>query len=255
VLDVDMRALLNCMHTYSGNFFSAGGLDDTTDDGLVLYFAVDGPSSAAAQNNYAVRLRNGAVLQSNLAGAATVKGLTVVTDQKAVVWGDYNGTDATWIPAAVLSDSLYILGNTWTDAKSNTAQDWWYRFTGTTTLRQNFAVLSGAMPSCGGNGVTCEGSFNDFGGGYTGLFRFNETFYDGNAWSTSYTQQPMYWKGSLVSLNAPRHDNTLAGPFNYFSSPSYEYAYDTRFNDPDKLPPLTPRAVYNRQELFERDYQ
>ncbi|MFN8391226.1 MAG: pilus assembly PilX N-terminal domain-containing protein [Bdellovibrionota bacterium] len=254
VLDVDVRALLTCMHKYSSAFFASGDIDDTTDDGLVLYFAIDGPKSSAAQNNYTVRFRNGAVLQAT-GTAPKVKGLTVVTDQNAVVWGDYNGSDATWIPAAVMSDALYILSNTWTDAKSNTAQDWWNRFTGTTVLRQNFAVLSGAMPSCGGNGVTCEGSFNDFGGGYTGLFRYNETFYDGNSSTTTYTQQPMYWKGSLVSLDAPHHDNTLEGPFNYFSSPSYEYAYDTRFNDPAKLPPLTPRAVYNRQELFERDYE
>ncbi len=256
VLDVDVRALLDCMHNYKANFFASGGLEDVTDNGLVLYFAIDGPNAGIAQNNYAVRFRNGAVLQSNVGGAGVVKGLTVVTDQKAVVWGDYNGTDATWIPAAVMSDALYILSNTWTDAKSNTGQAWQNRFTAATVLRQNFAVLAGAAPSCGGNGVTCSGSMNDFGGGYTGLFRFNETFYDGTSTgNTTYTQQPMYWKGSLVSLSAPLHNSTLLGPFNYFSSPSYEYAYDTRFNDPDKLPPLTPRAVYNRQELFERDYQ
>ena len=256
VLDVDVRALLNCMHNYKSSFFASGGLDDTTDDGLVLYFAFDGPNKDLTNNNYAVRFRNGAILQSNVSGAPKVKGLTVVTDQKAVVWGDYNALDVDWIPSAVLSDTLYILSNTWTDAFSNTAVSWTNRFTNVTVLRQQFAALSGASPSCGGNGVTCEGSFNDFGGGYTGLFRFNETFYNGsNTGNTTYSQQPMYWKGSLVSLDAPRHDDTLEGPFTYFSSPSYDYAYDTRFNDPAKLPPLTPRAVYNRQELFERDYK
>ena len=254
-IDVDLQNLFNCMHKYHGDFFSSGDIDDSSDGGLVLYFAIDGPLAAATQNNYAVRFSHGALLQASTAGSPLIKGLTLVTDQKAVLWGDYNANDATWIPSAILSDSQYILSNKWVDAWSNTGQDWWNRFTNTTTLKQQVAILSGDMPSCGGDGVTCEGSFNDFGGGYTGMFRFNETFYDGNAWSTSFTQQPMVWKGSLVSLHAPYHNDTLEGPFNYFSSPSYEYAYDTRFNDPSKLPPLTPRAVYNKQELFERNYQ
>jgi hypothetical protein len=244
------------MHDFDSNFFSSGGIDDTTDGGLVLFFAVDGPNAANSQNNYAVRFNNGSVLQSNLSGAPLIKGLTLVTDQKAVLWGDYNESDATWIPSAVLSDSQYILSDEWTDSMSNTSQSWTNRFTGTTELRMQVAILSGAAPSCGGNGVTCEGSMNDFGGGYTGSFRFNETFYDGSSTgNTSYTQQPMVWVGSIVSLDPPRHNDTPLGPFNYFSSPSYVYSFDTRFNDPDKLPPLTPRAVYNKQELFVRDYQ
>ncbi len=256
VLDVDVRALLNCMHKYHSDFLENGhDIDETTDGGLVFFFAIDGPNSDLAQNNYAVRFNNGAVLQSNIAGAPLVKGLTMVTDQKSVLWGHYNKDDATWIPSAIMSDSQDILSENWTDAKSNTAQSWTNRFTDVTTLTQQVAILTGAMPSCGGNGVTCEGSMNDFGGGYTGVFRFNETFYDGTSTSnTHYIQQPMKWVGSIVSLSPPAHNQTLLGPFNYFSSPSYDYKYDVRFNDPDKLPPLTPRAVYNKQELFERAY-
>jgi hypothetical protein len=255
VLDVDVRRLLDCMHTYRSNFFASGSIDDASDGGLVLFFAIDGPLKSAAKNNYAVRFSNGALLQSTISGAPLVKGITLVTDQKGVLWGDYNANDTTWIPSALLSDAQYVLSNTWTDAKSETALGWVNRFTGVTTLTQNIAILSGAMPSCGGNGVTCEGSLNQWGGSYTGVFRFNETYYNGTSTSnTTYIQQPMFWKGSIVSLGAPKHVQTLAGPFTYFSSPSYNYSFDTRFNDPEKLPPLTPRAVYNRQELFEREY-
>ncbi len=256
VFDVDLRKLLDCMQTYSSDFFASGSLNDDTDGGLVLFFAVDGPLKDAADNNYAVRFRNAAVLQSTLSGAPVVKGLTLVTDQKSVLWGDFNSIAASWIPAAVISDAHYVLANTWTDAKSETAISWTNRFTNTTTLVQNVAILSGTLPSCGGNGVTCEGSLNDWGGSYTGVFRFNETFYDGTSTGTThYIQQPMSWKGSVVSLGAPKHVPSLCGPFTYFSSPSYDYHFDTRFNDPEKLPPLTPRAVYNKQELFERDYE
>ncbi|RME58897.1 MAG: hypothetical protein D6780_05970, partial [Candidatus Dadabacteria bacterium] len=250
VLDVDIRNLLNCMHNYASDFFGSGDIDDSSDNGLVLFFAIDGPLADADQNNYAVRFSNASELQATVGGAPAVKGLTLVTDQKAVLWGDFNAVN--WIPAAVISDSQYILSNNWTDALSETSQSWTNRFTNVTTLTVQAAFLTGAMPSCGGDGVTCEGSLNDFGGGYTGMFRFNETFYDGSGvGSTTWTQQPMVWKGSLVSLGAPKHNQTLLGPFNYFSSPSYDYAYDTRFNNPANLPPLTPQAVYNKQELFE----
>lgn len=256
VFDVDMRKLFDCMHNYSSDFFGAGGsLDEATDGGLVLFFAVDGPLKDATDNNYAIRIGNASVLRSTVSGAPAPRGLTIVTDQKSVLWGDYNATEATWIPSAVLSDAHYVLSNTWTDAKSETGISWTGRFTNVTTLTQKVALLSGTLPSCGGNGITCEGSLNAWGGSYTGVFRFNETFYNGSSTSTtSYLQQPMYWKGSIVSLGKPKHVPSLAGPFTYFSSPEYFYSYDTRFNDPDKLPPLTPRAVYNKQELFERDY-
>lgn len=256
VLDVDTRKLLDCMHNYKSDFFASGGIDDASDGGLVLFFAIDGPRKDDAHNNYSVRFTNSALLQSTVGGAPLVKGLTLVTDQKGVLWGNYNSDDATWIPSALISDSQYILSNTWTDARSETGIAWTNRFTNVTSLTQNIAVLSGTLPSCGGNGVTCEGSLNQWGGSYTGVFRFNETFYNGsNTGNTTYVQQPMNWKGSIVSLGAPKHTVSLAGPFTYFSSPSYNYLFDTRFNDIEKLPPLTPRAVYNKQELFERDYE
>jgi hypothetical protein len=256
LIDVDVRKLLDCMNTYRADFFTSGGIDDSSDGGLVLFFAIDGPLKDAASNNYAVRFSNAALLQSTILNAPKVKGLTLVTDQKGVLWGDYNANDATWIPSALLSDAQYVLSNAWTDAKSETAISWTNRFTGVTTLTQKIAILTGATPSCGGNGVTCEGSLNQWGGSYTGVFRYNETFYDGTSTANSkYIQQPMVWQGSIVSLGAPKHVTTLAGPFTYFSSPSYAYSFDTRFNDPNQLPPLTPRAVYNKQELFERDYQ
>lgn len=272
VLDVDLRNFLSCVHKYKEHFLSSGDLDETGDGGLVLFFALDGPHSHDLQNNYAVRINNAAKLQANDPGAPHPKGMTIVTDQKAVLWGDFNSVDADWIPSAVISDSQYVLSNVWTDALSthrkdgtfcdnpsidgNRCADWWNRFTNSNDLTINTAILSGVTPACGANGVTCEGYLQASGGGYYGMFRFNETYYDGdNYWSSSYHQPNFNWKGSIVSVHSPKHNQAMmVGPTWYYSEPAFVWAFDTRFNNPASLPPLTPQAVYNRQELFERNY-
>lgn len=275
VLDVDMQALLNCIHEYSSDFLGSGDLDESSDGGLVFYFAIDGPNSGASQNNYAVRYNNANILQSNIPGAPSVLGLTVVTDQKTVIWGDYNGLDSDWIPAAIITDTVHVLSDNWQDFWSRSPYEWWRRFTGTTELRVQAAVLHNNKPTCGGNGTGgCTGNISDFGSSLFGTFRYNEAFYDGKlrstdfladlsedpadapfVGSTTWTQQPFYWKGSNVSLQFAQHNQTAYFPNNYSSAPAGHWSYDERFNNPDNLPPLTPRAVYNVQELFVRDYE
>lgn len=272
VLDIDMRNLLACMHNYHSDFFeNDADLDGSSDGGLVLFTTVSGPNSAASHNNYAMRISNAAELKADVAhspSAPAPRAMTIVTDQKAVLWGDFNSVDASWIPAAVISDSQYVLSNVWTDALSTHTRDgaacgdgwgcsgWWNRFTGASPLKVRAAILSGVGRACGANGATCEGYLQSSGGGYYGMFRFNETWYDGtNMGTTSWTQPNFDWKGSIASVHPPQHNQTLmVGPVWYFSEPAFVWAFDTRFNDPANLPPLTPQAVYNKQELFERDY-
>ena len=59
-----------------------------------------------------------------------------------------------------------------------------------------------------------------------------------------------------MSLNKPRH---VTGAWVYggmqYTAPTRNWSYDTMFNDAAKLPPLAPRFVYLRQELFVRDYE
>lgn len=276
VLDVDTRKLMNCINSYTSYFFDGGAdMAHTKDEnGLVMFFGVNGPNSNASHNNYAVRFRDSAVLQPDDGSTTKPKGLTVVTDQKAVLWGDYNSVDASWIPSAVISDSQYVLSNAWTDWESHHGTygpgggqcsdspdpwacfSWWWRFTGPSNLKINTAILSGVPTACGANGTTCSGYFKSTGGGYYGMFRFNETYYEG--WN--YVQPFFDWKGSIVSVHAPQHNQSLmvfddALEHWHFSEPSFRWAFDTRFNDPAQLPPLTPRAVYNKQELFERKYE
>lgn len=147
-LEIDMINLLNCIQRFPAIL---GGklLSDDTEDGLVFFAAVDGPLSSASQNNYSVRIRNGSVLHSTLSGAAETEGLTVVSDQGLVIWGDYNSNNSYWVPAALMADTLWLLSNDWVDGDSEIS-DAYTRDGSATTV--NAAVISGIRRTGNANG-------------------------------------------------------------------------------------------------------
>lgn len=245
-LEVDMQNLLNCIKKYP-DIMGGRLLNDDTEDGLVFHFTIDGPNKSDSHNNYSVRIRNGATLQSNIAGAPVVNGLTIVTDQGLIVWGDYNSIVANWIPSALMADTLWLLSAGWVDADSLIA-DTYTRDGSATTVRA--AVISGIRRTGDANGVAGQDKGVDTnGGGAINVFRFNEWFRVG-------TSIPDFtYEGSIVSLGAPARSQSTWGPFTYYSAPNRAWSYDTRFNDADQLPPMTPVFVYLQQELFVRDYE
>lgn len=239
MLDIDMQALLNCIHT-DNILDNSRLLDDDTEGGLVIYAAIDGPDSAAAQSNYGFRVKNAAQLQSNIAGAPLVQGLTVVSDQAAYTWGDFNSINK--IPGAILADTYNALSNSWSD--SNTS--WSSRVPSDTTV--NAGILAGTDTTAGveGSGGQDSGNYN---GGLENYPRFHEQ------WSKS-PKKDFNYLGSFVSLGTPRHSS---GSWVYgnpqYTAPNRYWGYDTDFNDADNLPPITPRFVYLRQQLFLRDFE
>ena len=207
---------------------------------------VSGPLSNATHNNYDIRIRNAATLQSTLSGAPTVKGLTVVSDQGIVIWGNYNS--GTWIPSALMGDTLWLLSNSWVDADSYVA-DTYTRDGSATTV--NSALVSGIRQTGGANGTAGQDKGADSnGGGVINVFRFNEWFRVGSSSIPDFN-----YTGSIVSLAAPQHSQSTWGPFTYYSAPNRVWNYDTRFNTSAQLPPMTPAFVYLQQQLFVRDYQ
>ncbi|MCB0325031.1 MAG: hypothetical protein KDD69_15715, partial [Bdellovibrionales bacterium] len=207
---------------------------------------VDGPLSGSNHNNYAIRIRNASRLQSNLAGAPAVRGLTLVTDQSLVVWGNYNTSG--WIPSALMADTLYLLSNSWVDSDSYIT-DRYDRDGSATSVYA--AVLSGIARTGGANGAAGQDHGEDTnGGGAINVFRFNEWFRVGSSSIPDFT-----YVGSIVSLGAPRHSQSSWGPFTYYSAPNRVWSFDERFNDADQLPPMTPAFIYLRQELFTRSYE
>ena len=246
-LEVDMQALLTCIGRYSV-LMDGKLLDDNTEQGLVFHFTVDGPLSDSAHNNYSVRIRNGSLLQSSDSGADTVRGLTVVSDQSLIIWGDYNSSNSTWIPAALMADTLYLLSNDWVDADSYQTTAYYRDGLATTVMA---AVVSGIARTGGANGVAGQNFGDDSnGGGAINVFRFNEWFRIGSSSIPDFT-----YVGSIVSLGPPYHSESSWGPFTYYSAPNRVWSFDTRFNDANQLPPMTPAFVYLRQELFVRDYE
>lgn len=239
MVEIDMVGLLDCLHTT--NWFGTSKiLGDTTDGGLVFHFSIDGPSSGAPSNNYGIRVRNAATLQSSIAGAPGVLGMTLVTDQAFYTHGDYNANN--WIPAAILADSLNVLSNNWNLNDNASTQSLSNRNASDTTV--NAAFLSGTDSTGGLEGAGGQGG--NYNGGLENYPRFHE----------SWSGDDLNYLGAFVSLNAPRH---VTGAWQYgnpqYQAPNRNWDYDTRFNSAQNLPPLSPRFVYLRQELFVREFE
>ncbi len=238
MLDVDMLALLNCIHKQQ-LFGASKTLNDNTEGGIVLYLTTKGPNSGVQKSFYGVRVKNGAKLQSNVSGAPAVRGITVVSDQAIFSWGNYNSTNK--VPAAFLGDSYNVLSNAWLDANSS----WSARTPSDTTVYA--AILAGTDSTGAKEGTAGQGK-GIYNGGLENYPRFHED------WSKN--ANTFTYSGSLVSLNTPRH----AGGTWFYGNPQYTapkrvWTYDSSFNNAANLPPLTPRFVYLRQQLFLRDYQ
>ena len=245
MLELDMTGLLNCVHNNNlllNEIFEEGrALDDDSDGGLVVHLSVDGPDSDDSSNNYGVRIRNAESLQSSIVTAPQVLGMTVVSDQAMYIHGDYNSTNK--IPAAVLTDALNPLSNVWNlndmlslDSNVNN------RVASNTAF--NAAVMSGTNTTGGTEGAGGQGG--TYNGGLENYPRFHEK------WSG----KTFTYRGSFVSLGNSRHQD---GAWVYgnpqYKAPNRDWDYDTDFNDAANLPPLTPRFVYLKQELFVRKFE
>lgn len=269
MLDVDAQALMTCVDA-NGNALtqdlldSGKALDDDTEGGLVWFFGFDGPDANVDVtngdpdgNNYGVRVRNGAELASTNGSAPTIQGLTIITDQAFYVRGDYNSINKK--PAAFLTDSLNVLSKKWdfgypgidpdtdsfdgrqySNGLPTTADNKNDRTTENTTI--NAAFLGGTDSSGGVEGTGGQDSGN-YNGGVENYPRFHEK------WSGT----SLNYRGSFVSLNKARRVDGAWGSQSY-SPPGRNWDYDTDFNDAANLPPLTPRFVYLRQELFRRNF-
>jgi hypothetical protein len=238
MLDVDVEKVLDCVHANAG-IMGGKAIDDATQGGLVWYLGVDGPDSDLF-NDYGVRVKNGADLASSDALAPAVRGLTIVTSQAMYIEGDFNAIDKK--PAAFLTDSLNILSNAWDDSNSlGPLSGSGARMASATTI--NAAFLAGT-DSTGGVEGTGGQDHDDYNGGLENYPRFHEN------WSG----QTLTYRGSFVSLDVPRHVDGVWEDQSY-EPPDRDWGYDLDFNDAANLPPLSPRFLYVKQELFVRQFE
>jgi hypothetical protein len=192
--------------------------------------------------------------------------LTMATRHPLYTWGHYNN-HASWQPAALVGDSYTVLSPAWNDTQHQVAC---VHRRGTSTApactaagaAQNVgtntaiyaAVLAGHSPTlcdhhAGVNNGNCVvGSDPDnYGGGLENFPRFLEDFRTSNSVSSA-TNTVTYY-GSLVSLFYNQSDGT-PGPWvyhnntsntnEYYSPPTRDWQFDTRFEYPENLPPGTP---------------
>lgn len=166
----------------------------------------------------AVRVVNGRYLPP--------RGLTVATALPLYVLGHYNQTNTAHlgtsnttatVPASLAADAITILSVNWSDANS----------TNTVSLRKaapttvNAALLAGSVETTAGH----------YSGGMENFPRFLETWGAANTFT---------YNGSLVKMFPSRYATNVWGKPNVYSPPSRNWAFDLNFNDPAKLPPLTP---------------
>jgi hypothetical protein len=267
MLNVDVKGIMSCAGSLMGK-----SIDDATEGGLVWHFTVIGPNSevdvtdtsktpADSPNSYGIRLYNGDTLASTVAGAPSIKGLTIVSDQAMYIRGNYNSINKK--PASLIADSINVLSNNsplddsytctaWADFTTKSASDYNASdCTGTTLLSDRKAVdttINAAFLA----GVD-ETTATDSSGGLNNYPRLHED------WSNSISPPAtLSYRGSMVSLGQPRKINgkfgNVGNAYNIYFAPNRDWAYDTDFDNASNLPPLSPRFVYLRQERFSRDY-
>jgi len=174
--------------------------------------------SLTATNLAAVRVFNGAQLPP--------RGLSVATHDPLYVWGTYNQPTAanlgttntsTSLPASLVGDAITILSTNWTDANSTATLS--SRGAKPTTV--NAAILAGAVETVNGN----------YGGGMENFPRFLESWGSDNAFT---------YNGSMVKMFPSLYATNTWGKTNVYDPPARNWAYDANFDNPAKLPPLTP---------------
>ena len=169
-----------------------------------------------------VRLINGETLLP--------QGLTVATPNPLYVKGNYNapaadrGTTNTaqTLPASLVADAITLLSPNWTDANSTAGLS--ARIASDTTV--NAAFLAGIVP-------TVEGSYS---GGVENFPRFLE---DWSGSTFTYNGSMVVMFESIYATGQWRGTGSTVGIYN---PPNRNWAFDTNFRDPSKIPPGTPSA-------------
>ena len=170
----------------------------------------------------AVRVFNGLQIPTN--------GLTVATGRPLYVQGHYNQTDpanlatantATTRPASLVADAISILSEAWSDA--NSANPVSSRIAASTTV--NAAFLTGVVETTAGQ----------YSGGMENFPRFLETWGLANIFTYNGSMVKMF--PSLYATSAWNNNNNIYAP------PRRDWAYDSNFDDPTKLPPKTPSLL------------
>jgi len=229
VLEVDMAALRTFVNATPA----------TRQVSVVYVEFRNGDTTVATRDYPAVRLRNGSELPLP-ATAGEAGGVTVATNAALYVRGDYNTVN--WKPAALMADVATFLSGSWSDVTSNT-----FPRPAATIGSTVFAGVIAGNSETPCDARTC--GVQPYGGGLENFPRFLET------WSGT----TFRYVGSLVCLFPSTQSqrlwgHTLNGGSGYYAPPVRDWAFETRFLDPNQLPPGTPRLGSVLQVAFRNVY-
>ncbi len=160
-----------------------------------------------AGTEQAIRVVNGEELKS---------ALTVASNNPMYTLGDYNTVNKK--AAALYTDALTILSNSWDDSKSNWSLG--SRVASNTTV--NAAFMTGNTNS----------EDNHYSGGLENLPRFLEKW-DGRTFT---------YKGSMVDLWFSEQATGVWSYGSYYTAPDRNWSFDMDFLNPANLPPGTPQV-------------
>jgi hypothetical protein len=186
----------------------------------------------------AVRITNGKQLPSS-------SGFSLATSSPLYVWKDYNvQIDSTHscvgqyssttplaytYPSALMADSVTILSDSWTD----TGKTWTSGGPGATSTTVNAAMLEGIVQSNPNVTSSPIGMNGDYSGGVENFLRLLE------CWTSN---QTLTYNGSIVVLFYSQYaTNAWRQTGQYYTAPTRHWAFDLNFNNPSKLPPMTPQ--------------
>ena len=153
----------------------------------------------------AVRLVNGSTLAAPL---------TVATSNPLYIQGSYNTVSKK--PAAVFTDALTILSNSWNDANS------------TKSLSNRVASNTIANVSFLTGNTNSQNSH--YSGGLENLPRFLE----------SWSGKSFTYRGSMIDLWFSQQATGLWSYGSYYTAPTRDWAFDVDLLNPANLPPGTP---------------
>jgi hypothetical protein len=235
---------------------------DSSEGGIVIFATIVGPESAAASNNYGVRVFGSAdiPLPGGINVSADPTGVTVASDQAMYVLGHFNrGTAAVPAgaprqPASLIGDSINILSQGYwqTQAACN----------GTLCRDgQSVAALNNAARNAQSTWINAAflGGVDTTPDGYPGNGQYNGGLENYPRFHENWTGTNLTYQGSFVSLGEPEHvDGAWCGTgnaCNIYNPPNRFWNFDPGYNNAANLPPLTPRFVYVQQVLFTEDFK
>jgi hypothetical protein len=203
---------------------------------------------------------------------SNTKGITVSSENIVYVWGNYNTTgingqpsggstlndsaqtyfyQGSQVPASIAVDALFPLSKTWFDGESAIYPDSLSKRIADLGLPGVSAETSVRAGVIAGNNLSALAGSPDAGNSSAGESRLNGGIHNFPRFMENWGGRRWNFVGSLIPLY---HSTQAMGQYNanstIYSPPVRNWAFDSTFQDPNRLPPGTPLFQYIEPTAF-----